>query len=476
MLFNSIHFLVFFPLVTLLYFAIPHRWRWLLLLAASYYFYMSWRPEYIVLVLLSTLVDYFAGIQMGKTAQRSRRRKFLILSLFSNLGLLFVFKYFNLFASSMDAVLGYLNWGCSVPALDVLLPIGISFYTFQTLSYSIDVYRGKKEPEKHLGIFALYVSFFPQLVAGPIERATRLLPQFHRHQGFDQRRIVSGLQLMLWGFCKKVVIANRLAVMVDKVYGSPTEYSGLPLILATYFFAFQILCDFSGYSDIAVGAAKILGYDLMENFCRPYFAKSIPEFWRRWHISLSTWFRDYLYIPLGGNRVTRERWYLNLFVVFLISGLWHGANWTFAIWGALHGILQVLAVATANYRERMTAVMRLEKAPVIHKFIQVFTTFHLVTFAWIFFRASSASDALHIVSNLFRMTSWSLPFSNTQALLGIGLIAMLIIVQLLQRKDSIRSRLESRPTGVRWAAYYAMILFILYFGVFDQQEFIYFQF
>jgi len=335
MLFNSLDFLIFFPVIVGLYFALSPKYRWVLLLGASYYFYMCWKAEYIILIVFSTLVDYFAARQMARIQEKKKRRPFLYLSLLSNLGLLFFFKYWNFFSGETRALLDSWNIMADVPTFQLLLPVGISFYTFQTLSYTIDVYNGKLEPEKNLGRFALYVSFFPQLVAGPIERATHLLPQLRQTFDFDYQRVVSGLQQMLWGFFKKVVIADRLAVYVNEIYASPGDENGLALLLATYFFAFQIYCDFSGYSDIAIGAARVMGYDLMENFRTPYLSKSIREFWSRWHISLSTWFRDYLYIPLGGNRVPQVRWFLNLFIVFVVSGFWHGANWTFLIWGAL---------------------------------------------------------------------------------------------------------------------------------------------
>ncbi|MCB0064655.1 MAG: MBOAT family protein, partial [Caldilineaceae bacterium] len=339
MLFNSLQFIIFFPAVVTIYFLLPHRYRWLLLLAASYYFYAAWQIEYTLLIFISTAVDYAMAHLMAQSEKLWHRRAYLGVSLLVNLGLLFGFKYFNFFNESVRATLNLFNIFYNVPAFQVLLPVGISFYTFQTLSYTIDVYRGKLAPERHFGRFALYVAFFPQLVAGPIERATHLLPQFHQPMTFNQTRIASGLRLLLWGMFKKVVIADRLALYVNQVYDHPGDHGALTLLIASYFFAFQIYCDFSGYSDIAIGAARVMGFDLMENFRQPYMARSIAGFWRRWHISLSTWFRDYLYIPLGGNRVARWRWYSNLFLVFLVSGLWHGAAWHFVIWGALHGLL-----------------------------------------------------------------------------------------------------------------------------------------
>ena len=413
---------------------------------------------------------------MGRTPEKAKRKKYLVLSLVSNLGLLLTFKYLNFFLKSISHTLVFFQIDKNIPELSLLLPVGISFYTLQTLSYSIDVYRGNKEPEKHLGIFALYVSFFPQLVAGPIERSTRLLPQFHQKHPFDSERIVSGLQQILWGFLKKVVIADNLAALVNTVYNSPTQFNSTELLIGTYLFSFQIFCDFSGYSDIAIGVAKIMGYDLMENFRRPYFSRTIAQFWRRWHISLSTWFRDYIYIPLGGNQVPALRWYFNLFFVFLISGLWHGANWTFLIWGALHGLYFILSIELTPIREAITKFTQLERIPWLHEFIQIFTTFHLVTFAWIFFRANNLSEAFYIVRKIFTLSSLELPYFKHELLVPLMLILLMEIVHLSQRNGSIRERINQQPTWVRWAIYYAIIIFILFFGVFENQQFIYFQF
>jgi D-alanyl-lipoteichoic acid acyltransferase DltB (MBOAT superfamily) len=420
MLFNSLHFALFFPVVVALFFATPRQYRWMLLLAASYYFYASWKVAYLGLILVSTLVDYVAGIQMEKQNSREDKRPFLLLSLCVNLGILFTFKYFNFFIGSVEATLASLGLMWEGPVLDVLLPVGISFYTFQTLAYTIDVYRGQQEPEHHLGRFALYVSFFPQLVAGPIERSQRLLPQFWNPKEFEYQRVVDGLKLMLWGFFKKLVIADRLALYVNEVYSAPEMHSGEAALVATYFFAFQIYCDFSGYSDIAIGAAQIMGYDLMENFRRPYHAKSINEFWHRWHISLSSWFRDYLYIPLGGNRVSEGRWYFNLFTVFVISGLWHGAAWTFVVWGALHGGYLILGVVTQDFRDafwkrlesvaerqlekyKAAGVAALPSLSTVRKYTSVLVTFHLVLLGWVFFRANTIGEAFLVLRKMMNI-------------------------------------------------------------------------
>ncbi|MEX2531232.1 MAG: MBOAT family protein [Gemmatimonadota bacterium] len=497
MLFNSLHFLAFLPVVLALYFATPNRWKWVLLLTASYYFYAAWRVEYLVLIMASTGVDYVAGIRMGKHESRRGRRPWLIVSLFTNLGLLFSFKYLNFASESLQAAFDQFNVFYGIPTFDVLLPVGISFYTFQTLSYTIDVYRGRQEPERHLGILALYVSFFPQLVAGPIERSTRLLPQFFREHGFDLERAKSGARLMLWGFFKKVVIADRLAAYVNPVYADPTAHSSATLLVATYFFAFQIYCDFSGYSDIAIGTARIMGYDLMENFRRPYFARSIREFWGRWHISLSTWFRDYVYIPLGGNRVPRLRWYVNLMIVFVVSGLWHGAAWTFILWGALHGGYLVFALVTSHQRDRIWAsVKALSPSQVLPGFraswlphpsidairsgLAVFTTFHLVLFAWIFFRAETIREAWVVIANIVRWEpstqALSAPAGLWQFRLALVAVGVLLVAEVVEGRWGGAERLLRLPVPVRWMLYWATFFAILGFGVVGGDDFIYFQF
>src|SRR3989339_1447668 len=366
MLFNSLQFCVFFPVVTLLYFFLPHRFRWMLLLAASCLFYMAFIPYYICILLVTTLVDYFVAIQLEK--YEGARRRFLIASsIVVNVGFLAFFKYFNFINTNISEFARLIHWNYSIENLAIILPIGLSFHTFQAMGYTIDVYRRQQKPERHFGIFALYVMFYPQLVAGPIERSQNLIHQFYEKHVPDYARIASGLKLMLWGLFKKVVIADRVAVVVNQVYNNPHDYSGLPFVIATVFFAFQIYCDFSGYSDIAVGAAEVMGFKLMKNFNRPYFSKSIAEFWKRWHISLSTWFRDYLYIPLGGSRTTAARWQFNLFITFLVSGLWHGANWTFVIWGALNGFYLVFSLWTADIRKRVTDATGISRLPQLHK-------------------------------------------------------------------------------------------------------------
>ncbi len=479
MLFNSFQYLLFFPATILLYYSLPHRFRWQMLLAASYYFYMCWKPEYIILIVASTLIDYWAGLQMGNTREKRKRKKYLWLSLIANLGLLFSFKYFNFFNESAREVFNHFNMFYNVPYFDVLLPVGISFYTFQTLSYTIDVYRGVKGPEKHLGIFALYVSFFPQLVAGPIERSIHLLPQFKKQHSFDYDNFVGGLRLILWGMFKKVVIADRLSIYVDKVYGgTPEAHSGLTLLIATYFFAIQIYCDFSGYSDIAIGSARVMGFDLMENFKKPYFAKSISEFWKRWHISLSTWFRDYVYISLGGNRVPKQRWYANLLIVFIVSGLWHGANWTFVFWGFLHGLYLIIAILTTPIRQKLTQKLLFDQYPGIHNVIKVLITFHLVCLGWVYFRADSISIANAIVAKIFTFSDWGDLYIGIQRHFVYSLfgIAILLLIENLQTDNNIITYIQERNIFFRWSFYAFCTIIILLIGVFDGGQFIYFQF
>lgn len=477
MIFNSIDYLFFLPLVVFIYFIIPHRFRWVLLLGASYYFYMVWKPEYILLIIASTLVDYFAGIMMGKQNSKQKRKKFLLLSLVANLGLLFVFKYFNFFNQELGRLYTSItSQTYSIQSLKVLLPIGISFYTFQTLSYSIDVYRGKRDPEKHLGYFALYVTFFPQLVAGPIERSDKLLPQLRKAKTFSYQNFMDGLLKICWGFFKKVVIADRVAVLVNTVYGDLPAFSGAYYIVATLGFAVQIYCDFSGYSDIAIGSAKIMGIDLMENFKMPYFSKSINEFWTRWHISLSRWFKDYLYIPLGGNRTTKRwQYYRNILIVFLVSGLWHGAEWTFVIWGLLHGAVQI-AERLAKREERR---FKLPNA------LKVVLTFMFVCFTWIFFRADNISDAFYIVAHLSldgaravlnELTTQTMGLDKPELVLLVAATVLLFIFDGIMRYKRNPIRLSYMQKGLVVVALVVIVVIFGYYGKYQQSQFIYFQF
>ena len=495
MLFNSLEFILFFPTVVILYFLTPFRFRWLVLLIASYTFYMFWRVDYALILIFSTLIDYGCGRMMGRIPDelQQKRKPWLWLSLLSNLGILFSFKYFNFFSEAAGDLAALLDLQYATPVFEFLLPMGISFYTFQTMSYSIDVYYGRIKPEKHLGVFALFVTFFPQLVAGPIERAGNLLSQLRTPHKFEYNRAASGIKLMAWGFFKKVVIADRLAVFVNAVYDDPTAYRGIPLIIATVFFAFQIYCDFSGYTDIARGAARIMGIQLMQNFRSPYFATSIKDFWSRWHISLSTWFRDYLYLPLGGNRVVKWRWYYNLFIVFLVSGIWHGANWTFMVWGALHGLYLVFGNATADERSKLASMLRLDRLPGLHTFLQVLTTFFLVCVAWVFFRANSLGDAWYIVTHMFTgvpdtasaivhdvEARWNLLYLNQikeMFYLAVLFVSLLVIIEFVNNNfPYLKRRIKRLPVPLKISFYGFVGACIVLFGNFSETQFIYFQF
>ena len=482
MLFNSIQFFVFLLVSVVAYFALPLRFRWVYLLAASYYFYMCWKPEYVVLILFSTIVDYCVGLRLGKETRTGVRKLLLVCSLVTNLGLLFTFKYLDFFGESVERVLSQFNIFVDIPAYQLLLPVGISFYTFQTLSYTIDVYRGVTPVERHFGIFALYVSFFPQLVAGPIERSNHLLPQLRRVTRVEYLRFTSGLRLILWGLFKKVVVADLVAPVVDSVYAAPEAYSGPMLALATFFFALQIYCDFSGYTDMAIGVARILGFDLLTNFRQPYFSTSIREFWQRWHITLSTWFRDYVYKPMGGSRVRRGRHFFNLLFTFTVSGLWHGAGWTFVIWGLLHGLYLLSSILSEGLRDRTRAMIGIERWPrLLHGFRVVFV-FCLVVLAWIFFRAESFSDALHILGHLhtvegFRLDDlFAVGLPRFELVLAFIMSATVFTVdfQIFFQPPRVMALWRSRP--FRWACYALCVLAIVCFGVFDRVEFIYFQF
>lgn len=485
MLFNSIQFIIFFTLVVIIYFLSPYKYRWILLLISSCIFYMAWKPAYILLLLFSTIVNYHMSLKIYKTNSRIKKRFYLNIALFTSLGILFIFKYLTLINDSFAYVFSTFELDYPFSTLNIILPMGISFYTFQTLSYTIDVYKKQTVPEKGFLRLTLFVTFFPQLVAGPIERFDRLMPQLFRKRNFNIKRTIVGIQIMLLGYFKKVVIADRLAIAVNTIYNNTEFYSGLPFLIATILFAFQIYCDFCGYSEIALGCAKILGIELMGNFDRPYFSKSIKEFWRRWHISLSTWFRDYIYIPLGGNRKNKLKKYRNIFITFLASGLWHGANWTFVIWGMLHGIYQIIGDITFKYRIRL--LKNLNKNVSI--ILQWFTTFALICFAWIFFRANTLGDAFYIATHLFTdFFDWfSIRYIyDTVTNMGLTLfefiictisIILLIIYEFLSRKVALYKRLNSMNALIRGAFYLILIIIILTMGVYhNASQFIYFQF
>jgi alginate O-acetyltransferase complex protein AlgI len=495
MLFNSFDFLIFFPLTTLLYFVLPHKFRWAMLLAASCVFYMFFIPKYILILFLTIIVDYFAGLLIEKNP--GHKKSLLVLSIITNVGILMFFKYFNFFATNLNELADKLNWNYSISLLGIILPIGLSFHTFQAMSYTIEVYRGNQKAEKHFGIYALYVMYYPQLVAGPIERPQNVLHQFHEQHKFNYEMFRSGLLLMLWGFFKKLVIADRLAYYVNPVFDHPNEYGGISILIAAVFFSFQIFCDFSGYSDIAIGASRIMGIQLMKNFDRPYSARSIAEFWTRWHISLSTWFKDYLYIPLGGNRVSKIKWYRNLIIVFLISGFWHGASWTFIAWGGLHALYQIIGIITKKWREAINIKIGLIHFPLTHKFIQTSIVFLLVTMAWIFFRADTLEKGIYMlkgcvvgvpqyISQIISHNSFELSplFLNMDYkavyidfLIILVSVGILQVGQYLNHKYNVSKRLFSIPLAIRWSMYLTLVFFILFFGMFHSDaEFIYFQF
>ena len=476
MLFNSIHFVIFFFFVTIAYFAAPHKYRWFLLLASSCYFYMYFVPVYILILGFTIVIDYFAGIYLEQTKGR-RKKMFLVASLIANIGVLAIFKYYNFFNDNLTLLLHGAGFQNPVPYLSILLPVGLSFHTFQAMSYTIEVYRGNQPAERNFGIYSLYVMFYPQLVAGPIERPQNLLHQFYEKHYFEYPQVRKGFKLILWGMFKKLVIADRLAIYVNAVYNNPHSHSGITLMVATIFFAIQIYCDFSGYSDIAIGAARVMGYKLMTNFNRPYFAQNISEFWKRWHISLSTWFKDYLYISLGGNKVSVPRWYFNLFIVFLISGFWHGANWTYIIWGALNGFYLIFAIFTQKFTNNLSGLSGMKKIPKLNQFLQILITFILCCFAWIFFRANNVSDAFYIVKKIPTLEGPLFYENPSMLIFSIFGIAFLFAVEF--KKEYLPesfSFFNNKNWLVRNLSYAFLIILILLIGVFDGGQFIYFQF
>lgn len=497
MLFNSLEFMLFFPTVCLCYYLIPHRFRYLLLLVCSYFFYMCWNPTYALLMLTSTAITYASGLLITyaeKTEdprRRERKKKwFVALSFVSNLSILFFFKYFDFAADTVVRLLGMVNIQVQAPVFDVILPVGISFYTFQALGYTVDVYRKDIYAERNFLKYALFVSFFPQLVAGPIERSKNLLIQINEKHKFEFERVRDGLLLMLYGYFQKVVLAEYLAIAVNSVYDSYLERTGFQLLTATVLFAFQIYCDFGSYSNIAVGAAKVMGFRLMENFNTPYFAVSVSDFWRRWHISLSTWFRDYLYIPLGGNRKGRLRKQFNLMVVFVVSGLWHGASWHFVLWGFLNGAYQVVGEWLRPIRRWVMERLRVDEQAFSHKVLRILITFGLVDFSWIFFRASGR-QGIEIVKRIFGLAGdfW---FTWGDNLAAMGLtyqtgILLVVCLLILFAADLCKYNgvcliewIGKQGIWLRWLIYYAAIFGILIFGVYgpgyDASQFIYFQF
>ncbi len=489
MTFNSLHFLVFFPVAVVFYYVLPHRVRWIFLLAASSYFYMAFVPKYIVILLFLIAVDFCAGIAIEQ-ARAGRKKFYLIASIIANLGTLFVFKYFNFFNDIARELTQLFHFHYSLASISLLLPIGLSFHVFQSLAYVIEVYKGRQKAERHLGIYALYVMFFPQLVAGPIERPQHLIHQFREEHLFDSTRVAEGLYLMLWGFFKKLVIADSLAPLVDHVYGGIAGSSGYVLFLAVILFSYQLYCDFSGYSDIAVGSARVLGFSLVNNFRRPYAARSIAEFWRRWHISLSEWLRDYVYYPLAKklSRYRRAGVYASILITFALIGLWHGANWTFVMLGVVHGVYMICAHWSKAARDRAAGFAGFVR---IRPAVQVVITFLLVSFSWIFFRAASMHDAWHIitgvVAGLYRVQDLGVFAHDAVFMAALGVTRMRILIVLVSivvmelveyfhARMPLPQSLHSRPVWFRWSISYAVIFWILLFGNFASSTFIYFQF
>ncbi len=469
MSFNSLQFLLFFSVVVLWYFLLKPKHRWKLLLCASCLFYMAFKPFYILILFFTIGIDYVAGIYIERSTG-SKRKLLLVLSIISNLGVLAVFKYYSFIETNFALLFTFLHQSSPLPLLNIILPIGLSFHTFQAMSYTIEVYRGNQPAEKRLGIYALYVMFFPQLVAGPIERPQNLIHQFYEVKGWDFERIKAGLTRMAFGFLKKVVIADRLAVLVSDSYTHIEQHNGLSILLSTLAFTFQIYFDFSAYTDIALGAAQVLGFNLMENFRRPYSATSIAEFWNRWHISLSSWFRDYVYIPLGGNRLSRWRWGLNIMLVFVLSGLWHGASWKYVVWGGLHGTYIIVAMIKNQLFAR--AGLKTRKNFITQTINQAIT-FALVAFAWIFFRAGNFNEALIAIDKIFHLAAGNvLHFSFN--LIEIVFTCTMVLLVLLKEKH-----FDTMPTSnTKWFAtiFGSLVALCYLFGYFNANQFIYFQF
>lgn len=500
MLFNSLEFIIFFPIVVLFYFAIPKRYRWLFLLGSSYYFYMAWNPKYILLILLSTFVDYYASIMMGKQPDKAGKKKFLWLSLAVNLGLLFSFKYLNFLDDNIRYIYEWIGLAYPVPPdwfNDILLPVGISFYTFQTLSYTIDVYKGVTKPEKHFGIFALYVAFWPQLVAGPIERSNQLLPQLRKYFDFDYERIRSGLFRMLFGFFKKVVIADRIAYYTDFVYSNYNEASGWTVLLGAYCFAIQVYCDFSAYSDIAIGAARVLGINLMENFRRPYFSKNLAEFWTRWHISLSTWLTDYIFFYLGAYKAKGLQVIFNVILVLTICGLWHGANWPMVLAFFIIGVFMSVRYVWQNNIVR--AIRPSNTYKLIQKIpdaVHVFITFNLMVVAFLLFRVDGTVRELanqgvmvpwhEIAGELYRkvillgeagfMMQTIQHNGIVNFALAVAFVIALFLVEGIVKDEPVENVVLAKSKAFRWSVYTVLLLSIFWFGEFGNRVFWYFQF
>jgi alginate O-acetyltransferase complex protein AlgI len=478
MIFNSIDFAIFLPIVFLLYWCVVNkdlRHKNLLIVISSYIFYGWWDWRFLSLIVFSTIVDYTIGLKLQKEALQSKRKVLLWISVFVNLGFLGFFKYYNFFLENFVTAFSFFGSDISTNSLNIILPVGISFYTFQTLSYTIDVYKGKLEPTTDFIVFSSFVSFFPQLVAGPIERATNLLPQFYTNRTFEYSKAVDGMRQILWGLFKKIVIADNCAHFANQIFNNSSDYSGSTLVLGALLFTFQIYCDFSGYSDIAIGTSRLFGFNLKKNFSFPYFSRDIAEFWRRWHISLSTWFRDYLYIPLGGSRGSQLMKIRNTFIIFIVSGFWHGANWTFIVWGALNAIYFLPLLLTNKNRNNLEVVARGKYFPTLKELFFMLFTFGLTVFAWIFFRAEDMGHAISIISKICSSSLFKVP--EVRPVTIIALLCLFILIEWFGRDSQYAiakiNIIEKR--FFRWSFYTALCFFIFIFQG-NQQEFIYFQF
>lgn len=494
MLFNSLNFLIFFPIVVLIYFIIPKKIRYVWLLVASYYFYMCWNTKYALLIGVSTLITYISGLVIGKCQKGWSKKLVVAFSFISNLGILIFYKYFDFILDNINVVLQKCDMQLISNPFDIILPVGISFYTFQALSYTMDVYRKEIEPEKNPLKYALFVSFFPQLVAGPIERSKNLLNQvknIEKIKLWNYDRVAHGFVLMVFGMFQKMVIADRISIFVDSVYQNLHAVGTVETIFAAVGFSIQIYCDFAAYSTIAIGAAKVMGFELMENFDTPYFATSIKEFWRRWHISLSSWFKDYLYIPLGGNRKGKVRKYINIMITFLVSGLWHGASWNYVIWGGLHGMYQVVGEVIAPVRKKIINVLHINERVFSYKFGQILFTFSLTSLTWVFFRAETIKEALYFFKRMF--TAWNPWVFFNEGLYNFGLdrvevnilftsLIVMFLVELLKyfKKQKISEFLMEQNLWFRWIVIMCLIISCVVYGEygisFDSNQFIYFQF
>lgn len=480
MLFNSIDFAIFLPIVFILYWFITYKnlkLQNILIVLASYLFYGWWDWRFLSLIIFSTLVDYTIGLSLSREEDSKKRLLLLWISILVNLGFLGFFKYYNFFLDNFAQAFTFFGFEIKASRLNIILPVGISFYTFQTLSYTIDVYKKKLEPTKDIIAFMAFVSFFPQLVAGPIERATNLLPQFFKKRNFEKNIAIDGLRQMVWGFFKKIVIADNCATYVNDIFSNYTDHSGSTLFLGGIFFAFQIYGDFSGYSDIAIGTAKLFGFDLMRNFAYPYFSRDIAEFWRRWHISLSTWFRDYLYIPLGGSRGGTLMKVKNTFIIFIVSGFWHGANWTFIVWGALNAIYFLPLLLTKQNRNNLDIVAQGKLLPNIKEIFQILLTFFLTIIAWIFFRSDNVSSALEYLSKMLAFTTYSWPDIFP---IDFMLIILLFLLTEWVQREKIHPLEFHHKTKYSFVWHSIIVSFVVWmiilWGAFDNKEFIYFQF